>query len=104
MVFILILIVVLLIVHAVLIENYRRWFLKIKPFEILPDISAKVSFTVIIPARNEEDRIAPCLQTVLAQHYPTELCEVIVVDDYSTDNTAAVIQDMQQQFPNLHLL
>jgi len=104
MVFILILIVVLLIVHAVLIETYRQWFLKITPFQLSPAIFPKVSFSVIIPARNEEDGIASCLQTVLAQHYPAELFEVIVVDDYSTDNTAAVIQGMQRQFPNLHLL
>lgn len=87
-----------------LIENYRRWFLKINTFIPSRALSPAVSFTVIIPARNEEDKIGSCLKTVLNQNYPTRLFEVIVADDYSTDNTAGVIQSMQKQFPNLHLL
>ncbi len=104
MVFILILIIVLLIGHTLLIENYRQWFLKIKPFIPSSAILPLVSFTVIIPARNEEDNISVCLQTVLNQNYPQHLFEVIVVDDFSTDNTAGIIKLLQQQFSNLHLL
>lgn len=104
MVFILIFIIALLAGHAILIENYRRWFLKVKTFipasAILPDIF----FTVIIPARNEEGKIGKCLQTVLNQNYPSHLFEVIVADDYSTDNTAGIIKSLQQEFSNLHLL
>lgn len=104
MVFILIFIIILLIGHTLLIENYRQWFLKIKPFIPSSAILPTVSFTVIIPARNEEDNISVCLQTVLNQNYPQHLFEVIVVDDFSTDNTAAIIQSLQHQFSNLHLL
>ena len=104
MVFILIFIILLLSVHAVLIENYRRWFLKVKPFSPSPKILPSTSFTIIIPARNEEDQIYNCLQSVLAQNYPHHLFEVIVADDYSTDNTAGIIQSLQKQHSNLHLL
>jgi cellulose synthase/poly-beta-1,6-N-acetylglucosamine synthase-like glycosyltransferase len=104
MLFILIFIVVLLTGHAILIENYRRWFLKIKAFTPLSAIQPSLTFTVIIPARNEEDQIGACLQTALTQNYPSHLFEVIVADDYSTDNTAGVIQNIQKQFSNLHLL
>lgn len=104
MAFIFIFIILLLAAHAVLIENYRRWFLKIPPFIAALEIQPLVSFTVIIAARNEEDNISRCLQTVLNQNYPPHLFEVIVVDDFSTDNTAAVIQSLQQQFSNLRLL
>lgn len=104
MVLILILIIVLLTGHAMLIESYRRWFLKIKPFNLSTEIPPAVSFTVIIPARNEEDKIESCLTTVLTQNYPQHLFEVIAADDYSTDNTAGVIQSLQQQFSNLYLL
>ena len=90
--------------HAILIENYRRWFLKIKPFTLSPAIQPRAYFTVIIPARNEEEQIGKCLQTVLAQNYPRHLFEVIVADDYSTDDTAGIIQSLQQQFFNLRLL
>jgi len=43
--------------------------------------------SVVIPARNETERIGPCLVGLLADE---GLHEVIVVDDGSTDGTAAV--------------
>ena len=43
--------------------------------------------TVVVPARNEAMRIAPCLQRLCAD--PT-VHEVIVVDDHSTDDTATI--------------
>ncbi len=47
--------------------------------------------SIIVPARNEEANL-PCLLTSLVhQNYPRY--EVIVVDDASTDNTAAIVQE-----------
>ncbi|MCG3164289.1 MAG: hypothetical protein POELPBGB_00043 [Bacteroidia bacterium] len=48
--------------------------------------------SVVIPARNEEEHISQCLQNVLAQNYPHNLTEIIVVDDNSTDNTAMLVE------------
>ncbi|HEY7614099.1 MAG TPA: glycosyltransferase [Gemmatimonadales bacterium] len=45
--------------------------------------------TVIIPARNEAARIGPLVRAVLAQDARGRAIEVIVVDDGSTDGTAA---------------
>ena len=47
------------------------------------------SVSVVIPARNEAHRIAPCLAGIRAQGSP--LVEVIVVDGGSTDGTAEII-------------
>lgn len=46
--------------------------------------------SVLVPARNEETKIGRCLASLLAQDYPN--FEIIVIDDRSTDNTAAIIQ------------
>lgn len=48
-----------------------------------------INFSCIIPAYNEWPRIASVLSTILAC---TEIDEVIVIDDGSTDNTRAVIE------------
>lgn len=45
--------------------------------------------TVIVAAHNEESRIAARVRDLLDQEYPPENWHVIVVDDGSTDNTAA---------------
>lgn len=43
--------------------------------------------SILVPARNEADNIAGCVQAALASDHPD--FEVIVVDDGSTDDTAA---------------
>ena len=57
--------------------------------------------SVIIAARDEENNIANCLTSVLRQTYPSNLFEVIVVDDNSTDNTADICKAFMERFPNL---
>lgn len=47
--------------------------------------------TMLIAARNEEERISLTIDDVLAQDYPKHLLEIIIVDDHSTDSTAAII-------------
>ncbi|MEK3884636.1 glycosyltransferase family 2 protein [Paenibacillus sp. PL2-23] len=50
--------------------------------------SAKLS--VLIPARNEEERIGACLQSVSEE--PLDDMEVLVLDDRSTDGTAELVR------------
>ncbi len=48
------------------------------------------SVSVIIPVYNGAETLPECLRAVQAQTFPPQLCEVIVVNDGSTDNTAEV--------------
>lgn len=47
--------------------------------------------SVIIPMRNEGSHIRPCIDSVLAQDYPADRFEVVVVDGDSDDDSAAVL-------------
>lgn len=60
--------------------------------------------TVLIPARNEARQIAACLHSLLAQNYPN--MEILVLDDDSEDDTAAIVQQIALSDPEgrLHLL
>ncbi|MDP1677444.1 MAG: glycosyltransferase, partial [Bacteroidota bacterium] len=55
------------------------------------------TITIIIPAKNEENNIRQCLQSLVQQNYPKEKFSIIVVDDRSTDNTATIVRDILQQ-------
>jgi len=59
--------------------------------------SFQTKVTILIAARNEEERISLTIEDVLAQDYPKHLFEVIIVDDHSTDNTAAIISSYADQ-------
>lgn len=48
--------------------------------------------SVCIPARNEERNIRACVESVLAQDYPS--LEIIVVDDRSSDATPHILADL----------
>ena len=61
--------------------------------EFLPvQKSRAISFSIIVPARNEEANIGKLLQSIQKQTYPPGLFEVIVVDDHSGDKTADVVR------------
>ncbi len=48
--------------------------------------------SVIIPVYNGARIIEGCLKCLLAQQYPCELLEILVVDNNSTDQTAAIVK------------
>ena len=50
-----------------------------------------VSF--VIPVRNDKVRLQRCLASIVRNQYPRELIEIIVVDNNSTDGSAAVGRD-----------
>ena len=62
-----------------------------------------VKVSVIVPARNEEGAIGNCLKSLFNQSYPKTYTEIIVVNDFSTDNTVALVEQYQDQCLLLHL-
>ena len=59
----------------------------------LPPAQPAPIISVIVPARDEERNIRRCLEALLSQDYPSY--EIIVVDDRSTDETPAILRQIQ---------
>jgi cellulose synthase/poly-beta-1,6-N-acetylglucosamine synthase-like glycosyltransferase len=94
----------LLIPYCILITYYRKWFLQLRPFQLSNSFEPTLFFSIIIPARNEAENIANCLQSIVNQNYPTHLFEIIVVDDHSTDSTSLLVAQFQALYPNILLI
>ncbi len=88
--------ILLSIIYALLLLFLNKGWLNLPDFAFkkIPPLT-KVS--IIIAARNEEDKIALTIDDILKQEYPKELFELIVVDDHSTDATAEIISSYANQ-------
>lgn len=60
--------------------------------------------SVIVPVRNEEASIDACLGALLAQTYPAELLEVVVVDGRSSDGTRRRVEERAAREPRLRVV
>ncbi len=65
----------------------RFWFRRVERF---PQPLTWPKLSVLVPVRNEEENILSCLTSLVRQDYPD--FEVRVLDDDSSDDTAALVQ------------
>ena len=81
--------------------NYLLHYLPFSRFKSthLAKNDKKIPISVVICAKNEDDKLTEFLPKVLTQEYPE--FEVIVVNDCSWDNTETVIDEFAAIFPNL---
>jgi cellulose synthase/poly-beta-1,6-N-acetylglucosamine synthase-like glycosyltransferase len=81
---------ILFVCYGILLLYYRYGWQQLPPGQSTgTPVSTRI--TVVIPARNEEQSIGPCIRSILQGSYPAQLYEIIVVNDHSTDNTASVV-------------
>jgi chlorobactene glucosyltransferase len=59
---------------------------------------------VIVPARDESANIGPCIKSLLDQEALQGRLRVIVVDDHSSDHTAATVESLARHDERLRLL
>lgn len=89
-----IIVFLLVLAYAWLIQYYHR------NWKAMPEVPAvhdtfhpETRVSVLIPARNEAATIRSVLNSYLHQNYPPHLRECIVIDDYSNDETAAIVKE-----------
>jgi cellulose synthase/poly-beta-1,6-N-acetylglucosamine synthase-like glycosyltransferase len=77
--------------YAALLIYFTIGWLKLKRFSPKQASQPQSAFSIIIPARNERDTIIPCLTDIVNQQYPLSQYEIIIVDDFSEDETCAKV-------------
>lgn len=77
-------------------EDWRSWAASTVPGTVFdqPEPEQLIELTVIVPARDEQDAIGACLQSLVSQSEDIfqlgREWELIVVDDHSTDRTPEI--------------
>jgi len=67
-----------------------------------PALQSTPRVSVLVPARNEEKNIGDCLASLVKQDYSN--LEILVLDDDSTDQTAAIVRQFSAQDSRIKLI
>ena len=58
-----------------------------------------VVLSVVVPVYNAEEYLGPCIQSIMSGIYSD--FEILLIDDGSTDGTAALCNSLQQKYPQV---
>ena len=67
------------------------------------ELSEAPGLLCVVPARNEEQNIVPCVESLAASRYPGRL-RIRVVDDGSTDRTAVLVRALAERSAGVELV
>ncbi|MFV8342221.1 glycosyltransferase [Flavobacterium sp. XS2P39] len=62
----------------------------------------RIPISVIVCAKNEEENVASYIPLLAEQNYPD--FEIVLIDDASSDNTLAIFEEFEKQYPNVRLV
>ncbi|HEX9151289.1 MAG TPA: glycosyltransferase, partial [Flavobacterium sp.] len=62
----------------------------------------RIPISVIVCAKNEEENVTNYIPLLAEQNYPD--FEIVLIDDASSDNTLAIFEEFEKQYPNVRLV
>ena len=63
-----------------------------------------ITVSIVIPMRNEEKRIASCLNSILANDFPRDEMEIIVADGRSEDRSRQIVEELATRHPQIRII
>ena len=84
---------ILAISYIGLIHFYVKGWLKTPHQNTKKIVRETLALTIVVSVRNESKSIRSCIESIIAQQYPRRLMEVILVNDFSTDDTLDIIKE-----------
>jgi cellulose synthase/poly-beta-1,6-N-acetylglucosamine synthase-like glycosyltransferase len=83
---------IVLLIYVIFIVQLILGFSKVKSFET-SDVAPITAFTIVVPFRNEEKNLGALLDSISQLNYPISLIQIVMVDDFSKDNSVRVYND-----------
>jgi len=76
----------------------RKRTIRTFPYHNYPPVS------VIVPARNEENNLTHCIDSLAACDYPSDRFEILIVNDRSNDNTGLIAELLSQKYSHVKVI
>ncbi len=68
------------------------------------DIESWPYVSLLVAAKNEEHVIGTIVESLLHIDYPPSRCDLWIIDDYSTDQTPQILDELAQRYPRLNVI
>lgn len=91
-----IILLLILCIYAVTIAQLIYGFGQIKKYQ-LTDSKPQTFFAIVVPFRNERDNLPALLETFRDLNYPEDLFEIILIDDFSEDDSVKQIYNWRME-------
>jgi len=86
-----------LFVYVLTMAQLIDGFGKVKSFVPNLDLPPKTFFSIVVPFRNEHDNLPALLESIRVLDYPIALFEIILIDDFSEDDSARLVYNWRMQ-------
>jgi glycosyltransferase involved in cell wall biosynthesis len=96
--------ILLTVAYLAIMTMYWLGWRKLKGYQLPKNHVSKTFISVLIPARNEAENIGTCLESILVGNFPKTHYEIIVIDDYSEDETAQIVLNYSKNHANIRLI
>ena len=60
-----------------------------------------IDVSIVVPAYNAGSKIDKCIESILVQTYPKDRMQVVITDDFSSDETWEVVKSYADRYPGL---
>ena len=84
------LLIILVLIYAYQVYQFFKGWNELSPYD---SSGLKPKVSIVIAVRNEEENIPFLIEDLSKQDYPLECLEIIIVDDFSDDNTFQILND-----------
>jgi poly-beta-1,6-N-acetyl-D-glucosamine synthase len=89
--------------YVLLMLFLRKGIYTLKPF-VLESLPNKTQFSIIVPFRDEAQNLENLLQSFVDLDYPKDQFEIILVNDFSSDNYKSIIEKFKEALLNLRCI
>ena len=90
--------IILVLTLAIYTTQIIRWIIGLFRLHDAQNLQ-KYSVDVLIAARNEEEGISKCIESLLNQDYPPTKYRITIIDDNSSDHTAQIVEQYCIKYP-----
>lgn len=89
--------VLVLLIYVLTMAQLVYGFGKVRPYVPNLDGTPKTFFSIVVPFRNERENLPVLLDSIRNLHYPIELFEIILVDDFSEDDSVRFVYNWRME-------